>query len=75
MKFPENSLHPIGFARRFLNEYEQRYSTNEIELISVVGVVEHFKNYMIGKKKFIQTDHPALLTALKDNKGVKNLPK
>ena len=62
---------PIAFASRFLNHCEQRYSTNELELLAVVWSVEHFRNYLYGRKFHVRTDHRALLSALKDNRGNK----
>ena len=61
----------MQFASRFLNPVEQRYSTNELELLAVVWSLEHFKHYLQGSEFTLQTDHQALLTALKDNRGNK----
>ena len=54
-----------------MNTNEQKYSINEIELLSVVWSLEHFKYYLYGSRFIFQTDHQALLTALKDNRGNK----
>ena len=32
----KNEWHPIAYTSRFLNTYEQKYSINELELLSVV---------------------------------------
>ena len=61
----------IAFASRFLNNLESRYSTNELELLAVVWSREHFKYYLCGSEFILQTDHQALLTALKENRGNK----
>ena len=66
-----NVWHTIAFASRFLNNYESRYSTNELELLAVVWAVEHFKQYFHGQVFKLLTDHQALLSALKENKGNK----
>ena len=61
----------IAFASHFLNNLESRYSTNELELLAVVWSMEHFKYYLYGSEFILQTDHQALLTALKENRGNK----
>ena len=66
-----NIWHPIAYASRFLNTNEQKYSINELKLLSVVWSLEHFKYYLYGSRFILQTDHQALLTALKDNRGNK----
>ena len=67
----DNVWHTIAFASRFLNTIEQRYTTNELELLAVVWSLEHFKHYLQGSEFTLQTDHQALLTALKENRGNK----
>ena len=66
-----NTWHPIAYASRFLNTNEQRYSKNELELLAVVWSLEHFKYYLFGSHFTLQTDHQALLSALKNNRGNK----
>ena len=56
---------------KFLNSVEQRYSTNELELLAVVWALEHFKHYLQGTEFTLQTDHQALPTAKKENRGNK----
>ena len=34
---------PISFASRFLAEFEQKYSINELELLAVIWAVENFR--------------------------------
>ena len=60
---------PDAYASRFLNKLEERYSTNELELLAIVWALEHFKYYLYGNKFTLQTDHQALLSALKNNRG------
>ena len=66
-----NIWHIIAFASRFLNNYETRYSTNELELLAVVWAVEHFKRYLHRQEFKLLTDHQALLPASKENRGNK----
>ena len=62
---------PICFASRFLTNFEAKYSINELELLAIVWAVEHFKNYVYGVQFKIISDHKALMTALKPNRGNK----
>ena len=68
-----NTWQPVAYASRFLNNLEERYSTNELELLAVVWSLEHFKYYLYGSHFTLQTDHQALLSALKENRGNKNI--
>ena len=61
-----NTWKPLEYANRFLNKLEERHSRNEIELLAVVSSLEHFKNYLYGSHFILQTDHQALLSALKN---------
>ena len=62
---------PVAYASRFLNKLDERCSTNELELLAIVWALEHFKYYLYGNKFTLQTDHQALLSALKNNRGNK----
>ena len=63
---------PIAFASRLLNSCEERYSVNEIELLSVVWSTEFFKNYLYGKQFKVITDHRALLSIMKEHRSNKS---
>ena len=67
----ENVWKPISYASRFLTELEAKYSMNELEFLAVVWLVEHFKNYVYGVPFAIVSDHKALQSVLKSNKGNK----
>ena len=69
----KNNWQPIAYASRFLNKNEQRYSINELELLAVVWSLEHFKYYLFGSHFTIQTDHQALLSALKTIEEIKHI--
>ena len=62
---------PVAFASRFLNVAELKYSNNELELLGLVWALDHFKNYLLGKRFSILTDHKTLIGALKDDKYTK----
>ena len=62
---------PIYFASRFLTEFETKYSINELEFLAVVWAIEHFKNYVNGTKFKVISDHKALSSVLRPNRGNK----
>ena len=59
---------PICFASSFVTNFEAKNSINELELLAIVWVVEHFKNYVYGVKSKIISDHKALMTVSKSNR-------
>ena len=61
----------MSFASRFLTEFETKYSINELELLAVVWAIEHFKNYVYGTKFKVISDHKALSSVLRPNRGNK----
>ena len=61
-----NGWETISYASRFLNNAEEKYSINELELLGVVWALEHFKHYLLGHHFIIQTGHRALLSILKE---------
>ena len=58
---------PISFASRYLNEAEKNFSTNELEMLAVVWGAEYFRNYVLGRKFLIVTDHKALVSLSNGN--------
>ena len=62
---------PIAFASRFPNDQEKKDCTNELELLAIVWSCEHFRTYLLGNHFVILTDHKAIISALKNNRGNK----
>ena len=62
---------PLSVASRFLTELESKYSINELELLAIVWSVEYFRSYVYGVPFKIISDHKALSTILKGQKGNK----
>ena len=58
-------------SKLFLSRLEERYGTNELEILAIVWALEHFKYNFYGNKFVLQRDDQALLSALKNNKGNK----
>lgn len=51
----------IAYASRTLNPAQQQYCTTKRELLAVVTFMKHFKNYLLGQKFIIRTDHAPLI--------------
>ena len=62
----------VAFASRFLNNNDERYNINELELLGVVWAIEYFKYYLFGKNFTVLTDHRALLSVLKSHRSNKS---
>ena len=57
----DNSMsRPVAFTSRKLSETEQRYSTPEKELLSIIHALEIWRTYLHGSKFFIKSDHHPL---------------
>jgi len=55
-----NERATLGYASRTLKPPEKRYSTTEIEALALVYCCNKFRQYILGNKTFILTDHHAL---------------
>ena len=63
---------PHSLRQPFPKRGRNEYSTNELELLSVVWATNHFKYYLLGSKFELITDHTALFSALKPNRANKS---
>ena len=52
--------HPCYYISRNLNAPEKNYSTTEKELLAIVWAMRRLRQYLLGKKFKILTDHQAL---------------
>ena len=52
--------HVIYYTSRTLNDAQLNYSTTEKELLAVVSALEKFRQYLIGSKVIVYSDHAAL---------------
>ena len=50
---------------------KKRNITNELEILAIVWSCEHFCNYLLGNRFVVLTDHKAIISALKTNRGNK----
>ena len=71
-QFHPNGWFLIAYARCFQNTAKQIYSTNEHQLLAVVGSREHFPYDLYNSEFELVTNHKALLSALKTNRSDKS---
>ena len=60
----KNELHPISYASRSLAKHERNYSAFLIELTGCVFGIEHFSQYLKGRRFDLLTDHKPLVEKL-----------
>ena len=56
----DNRQHVIYYASKTLNEAQLNYTTTEKEFLAVVFALEKFRQYLLGSKTTIFTDHSFL---------------
>src|SRR5438552_3477298 len=66
-------LHPVGYESKKLSETEQRYSTQERELLAAKYALDHWRYIVEGSKIFIRSDHESLRTYRTKNPMTKRL--
>lgn len=56
----DNERDTLGYASRTLKPQEKRYTATEIEALAVVYCCTKFRQYILGNRTIILTDHHAL---------------
>lgn len=69
-RFHDSTERPIAFVSRALNNTEKNYSTLEKEALAIIFGVTKLKQYLLGNKFMLRTDHKPLLTIFGENKGL-----
>lgn len=69
-RYQDGSERPVAFISRALNSSERNYSTFEKEALAIIFSVTKLKQYLLGNKFTLQTDHKPLLTIFGENKGI-----
>lgn len=61
----------IAYASRAMNKAERNYCITEQELLAVVFFIQYFRQYLLGRRFLVRTDHQALvwLFRLKEPNG------
>jgi len=50
----------MGYASRKLKGGDKNFTTTELEMSAVVFAVNYFKDYLLGKKVIVFSDHSSL---------------
>ena len=60
--FPKdnNRVKEIAYASKTLSKNQRNYSATKRELFAIVYFTQHFRNFLLGQKLIIVTDHRAL---------------
>ncbi|KAI5751119.1 hypothetical protein M8J77_004425 [Diaphorina citri] len=64
----EGREHPIAFVSRKLKDVENRYSSSELELTSLVYLVNHWREYLLFQHFTVYTDNRSLIQITKNVK-------
>ena len=67
----EGQIRVIAYGSRTMNKAERNYCITDKELLAVRYFTEHYRQYLLGRRFIIRTDHQALkwLFSLKEPKG------
>ena len=52
---------PLAFYSRKMDKAQQRYTTGEQELLSIVETLKEFRNILFGQKIIVHTDHKNII--------------
>ncbi|CAM9001654.1 unnamed protein product [Rhodiola kirilowii] len=56
----DKKLHAIYYTSKVLDDAQVNYTTTEKEMLAIVHAFEKFRQYLIGSKTIVYTDHAAI---------------
>ncbi|CAM8939656.1 unnamed protein product [Rhodiola kirilowii] len=56
----EQKLHVIYYSSKVLDHAQANYSTTEKEMLAIVYAFKKFRQYLVGSKTIVYTDHAAI---------------
>lgn len=68
--YKDGSTKPIAYVSRALSNTETNYGTIEKEALAIIFCVTKLRQYLLGNKFTLQTDHKPLVTLFGENKGL-----
>ena len=71
--YSDGSERPVAFASRTLSPSERNYAQLEKEALALVYGVQHFHQFLYGRRFTLVTDHKPLTTILNPRKGIPSL--